>query len=91
MGFETSAAKLFRPARFFNVMSTDTVTVVVAEAGLFRVAFFTQPATFPVTVDVPAAIAVPAQAIAADMTPLHINRDLDFRNTRYPLMTKCFG
>jgi hypothetical protein len=62
-------------------MFTDTVTVVAAEAELFMVAFLTHPATFPVTVDVPAAIAVPAQAIAADMTPLHINRDFDLRNT----------
>jgi hypothetical protein len=65
-------------------MFTEIVTVVAAEAELFMVALLTQPATFPGTVDVPAAIAVPAQAIDADITPLHINRDLALRNTCIP-------
>jgi hypothetical protein len=69
-------------------MFTDMVTEVLADAELFSVALLTHPATFPDTVVVPAAIAVPPQAIAADKTPLHINRDLDLINTSYPLMTK---
>jgi hypothetical protein len=71
-------------------MFTEMVTVVLADAGLFSVAFFTHPATFPETVVVPAAIAVPAHAIAADTTPLHINPDLDLSNTSYPLIDKVF-
>jgi hypothetical protein len=65
-------------------MFTEMVTEVVAEAELFSVAFLTHPATFPETVVVPAAIAVPAQAIAAAKTPLLINRDFDIRNTSIP-------
>jgi hypothetical protein len=65
-------------------MFTDTVIVVAAGAEPFSVAFLTHPATFPVTVVVPAALAVPPQAIAAARTPLHINRDFDLRNTSYP-------
>jgi hypothetical protein len=65
-------------------MFTEMVTVVVAEAELFSVAFFTHPATFPDTVVVPAATAAPAQAIAPANTPLHINRDFDLPNTSIP-------
>jgi hypothetical protein len=65
-------------------MFTEMLTEVVAEAELFSVAFLTHPATFPETVVVPAAIAVPAQAIAAAKTPLLINRDFDIRNTSIP-------
>jgi hypothetical protein len=60
------------------------VTVLLAGAELFSVAFLTHPATFPETVAVPAATAVPAQAIAAAKTPLHINRDFDLPNTNIP-------
>jgi hypothetical protein len=72
-------------------MFTDTVTDVVAEAELFNVAFLTHPATFPETVVVPAAIAVPVPAIAAARTPLHINRDFDLRNTSYSPHDRVFG
>jgi hypothetical protein len=72
-------------------MFTDTVTVVVAVAELFNVAFLTHPATFPETVAVPAARAVPVAAIAAARTPLHINRDFDLCNTSYPSPDKVFG
>jgi hypothetical protein len=60
------------------------VTVVLAEAELFSVAFLTHPATFPDTVVVPAATAVPAQAMAPAKMPLHINRDFDLPNTSIP-------
>jgi hypothetical protein len=65
-------------------MFTEMVTLVDAEAELFSVAFLTHPATFPETVVVPAATAPPAPAMAAAITPLHINRDFDFRNTSIP-------
>jgi hypothetical protein len=71
-------------------MFTDTVADMAAEAGLFSVAFLTHPATFPETVAVPAAIAVPVQPIAAARTPLHINRDFDLRNTSYSPNDKVF-
>jgi hypothetical protein len=60
------------------------VTVVLAGAELFSVAFFTHAATFPDTVAVPAASAVPAQAMAPAKMPLHINRDFDLPNTSIP-------